>query len=145
MYLLAHLSCANQQHHKNRSLRELRAWAGELVSAGIQITPDCGSNNMGAGRGGAGVDEVLLDGGTTLHRRELHDGLEVLADLEGGSGGAATATAVRGRVPLLVVGTKEDMGEGFRRAGAALASDLGAGHVAVVSGGGFLPYSRAVL
>lgn len=119
----------------NRSLRELRAWADELASEGVQIL-DCGRNNSigGAGRGGASAADGVLDvGDTALRRRERHGGLEWPADVEGGSRG--TATAVGGRVPLLVVGTKEDMGEGFRREGAELAADLGAGHIAVVSGG----------
>lgn len=36
-------------------------------------------------------------------------------------------------MPFLMVGTKEDIGEGVRRQGARLASELGVEHVAVVS------------
>lgn len=117
----------------HRSLRELRAWAAELVSDGVQIL-DCG-NSVGARRGGTSVADEVFDGSSAWHHHERHEGLEGLADLEGGSRGAAMATAAGGRVPLLVVGTKQDIGKGVQRTGAEVASDLGAAHVTVVSRG----------
>lgn len=122
----------DNRHHEKRSLRELPGLADELASEGVHIL-NCSSIG-GAGRGSTSAADGVLDGGdTALRRRDRHGGQEGPADLEGGSRGAAAA--VRGRVPLLVVGTKEDMGEGFRRAGAELAGTLGAGHITVVSGG----------
>lgn len=56
--------------------------------------------------------------------------MDLLADLEGGSGGGGGGV---GAVPFLMVGTKEDIGEGVRRDGARLAAELGVRHVAVVS------------
>eukprot|EP00752_Nemacystus_decipiens_P002593 g2426.t1 len=108
-----------------RSLRELRGWTDELASAGVRILGSGG--NMGARSCGAGTPGAS-EGGTALRHQDREDGLESLTDLEGGSGGIGGAA---GAVPFLMVGTKEEMGEGVRRSGARLAAELGMGHVAV--------------
>lgn len=71
-------------------------------------------------------------GNDALYYQDPDNDREALADLEGGSAGAA-GKAVKGRLPLLVVGNKDDLGEGVRREGAGLASELCSGHVTVVS------------
>lgn len=108
-----------------RSLRELRAWTDELASAGIRILGSDGS--VGAPAGGANIGGGS-EGAAAPHRQDRRDEMGLLADLEGGSGGGAA-----GAVPFLMVGAKEDIGEGVRRDGARLASELGMGHVVVVS------------
>ncbi|CAM9952121.1 unnamed protein product [Scytosiphon promiscuus] len=124
-----------------RSLRELRAWVKELSSAGVPI--HAGSRSIHEFNSGAGYSRTRSDfpstngwkGSDSLHHREPDNDNVSLADLEGGSAGAAGKGA-RGRLPVLVVGSKEELGEGVRRAGAALASELCAGHVTVC---GFQP------
>lgn len=100
----------------------------ELASAGIRIlgtgsSPRAGGSGANAGGANAGGG---LENGSAL-RRDRQDPLSLLADLEDGSGGEA------GKVPFLMVGTKEDAGEGVRREGVTLATKIGMGHVAVVS------------
>lgn len=108
-----------------RSLRELRTWTDELASTGIRILGNDGSTGS---KGDGTNPDGVSGGGTALHHRDRQDKPDLLADLEGGSRGGAV-----GAIPFLMVGTKEDVGEGVRRDGARLASELGMGHVAVVS------------
>ena len=81
-------------------------------------------------RGSSASTGGTSDGNRALRHQDQQDGLELLADLEGGSGGVGRAA---GAVPFLMVGTKEETGEGVRRDGAKLAAELGVGHVTVVS------------
>lgn len=118
----------------------MRAWAAEVDAAGVSVLssaskidsydnrPSAADSAGEAGRRG------WRAGGSATHRVQREEGAtEVLVgDLEGGS------RAVRGRVPLLVVGNKKDVGEGVQCAGGALALELGAAHVTVVSEGGRL-------
>lgn len=106
----------------------MRTWAKELDSAGVPILE--GSSRTATTSEGLGTKGSRGVG--AFYHGESDDDREALADLEGGSSGAA-GKAIEGRVPLLVVGSKDDVGEGVRRAGAELASELGAGHVTVVS------------
>ncbi|CAM9620090.1 unnamed protein product [Ectocarpus fasciculatus] len=111
-----------------RSLRDLRAWVAELDSAGISILGGDSGNNGRSSATTSSYARGFRDGRSTEHPPEfLSDGL--VADLEGGGSGAAAAGG--GKVPLMVVGAKADTGEGVRREGGALASELGAGHVTV--------------
>ncbi|CAN0083283.1 unnamed protein product, partial [Hapterophycus canaliculatus] len=121
-----------------RSLRQVRAWVDELESAGVPILED--SSSIGNIKSGTSNNRTRRDhpitneprGNRTFHYREPDDYQKAHADLEGGSTGAA-GRVVEGRLPLLVVGSKDDIGEGVRRDGVALASELCVGHVTVVS------------
>ncbi|CAN0499756.1 unnamed protein product [Ectocarpus sp. 12 AP-2014] len=107
-----------------RSLRDLRVWVAELDSAGISVLSESGNN----GRSSATASSYARSLRSTEHPPDFFsEGLA--ADLEGG--GSVTAAVGGGRVPLMVVGAKADTVEGVRREGGALASELGAGHVAV--------------
>ena len=121
-----------------RSAAQLRAWVTELDSAGVSVTGGekggtgffgRGSGNGGGGQGasthGESGRDIVLPGGR--HADDTH----IITDLEGGS-----KATTDGRVPVLVVGNKEDVGESMRSAGSTLASELGAGHVSVVREGG---------
>ncbi|CAN0463474.1 unnamed protein product, partial [Ectocarpus sp. 8 AP-2014] len=110
-----------------RSLRDLRVWVAELDSAGISILGKSGNNGRSSATASSS-GRSLRDGRSTEHPPDFFsEGLA--ADLEGG--GSGTAAVGGGRVPLKVVGAKADTGEGVRREGEALASELDAGHVAV--------------
>lgn len=129
-----------------RSVAQLRAWVTELDSAGVPVTggEEAGTGFFGRGNGGGGGGGG--EGASTQGERgrgiALTDGRHtddtyMRTDLEGGS-----RATTDGRVPVLVVGNKEDVGESMRSTGSALASELGAGHVSVVreSGGGCFSY-----
>lgn len=103
-------------------------WVGELDSAGISILGDSDNNGRSSATAPSHA-RSLRDGRITEHPPDFFsEGLA--ADLEGGGSGAAAVGD--GRVPLMVIGAKADTGEGVRGEGEALASELGAAHVAVV-------------
>lgn len=105
----------------------------------MSLSPALSSKNgvLGRGRGDARGGEGGFKHGmseNSQHREQREFMMDAMGDLEGGPGGAA----VQGRTPVLVVGNKEDLGGGggggVRCTGAALAEELGAAHVTVVSG-----------
>lgn len=120
-----------------RSVGELRAWVTELDAAGIPVACGEKAGTGFFGRGGGGGGSGSGGQGASTHGERgrgiaLPDGRQaddtyMNTDLEGGS-----RATTGGRVPVLIVGNKEDVGESMRVAGSALASELGAGHVSVV-------------
>ncbi|CBN75784.1 LIP1, Ras superfamily GTPase [Ectocarpus siliculosus] len=110
-----------------RSLRDLRVWVAELDSAGISILGKSGNNGRSSATASSSGRSLRSGRSTEYPPDFFSEGLA--ADLEGG--GSGTAAVGGGRVPLIVVGAKADTGEGVRREGGALASELGVGHVAV--------------
>lgn len=122
-----------------RSVGELRAWVAELDSAGVPVTGGEKSRTGFFGRGGGGSRDGGQDASTHGERGRgmaadgrQPDDTSTKIDLEGGS-----RAPTDGRVPVLVVGTKVDVGESMRSAGRTLASELGACHVSVVREGCF--------
>lgn len=121
----------------SRSVGELRTWVTELTSAGVPVSD--GENKKSSSFFGMGGDVGRGQGFITPgdrgrdiahdRRERQQDDTFLKTDLEGGSRGT-----LEGRVPVLVVGNKEDVGESMRGAGSTLASELGAGHVSVVRG-----------
>lgn len=125
----------------SRSVGELRTWVTELGSAGVLISDGeikTSSSFFGGGGGSSsssGVQNASTSGGrgrdvTFDGRGQQRDDTLIMTDLEGGS-----RRTLAGRVPTLVVGNKEDVGESMRGAGSTLASELGVGHVSVVREG----------
>lgn len=108
--------------HNERSLREMRGWVDEIDSAGISIIP---RNGQGATDTQRNFEYSGRDDGR--HESEM----AILDELEGGGPKAA----VEGRVPLLVVGNKEDLHGHSNHSGdgSAFAAELSAGYVTLVS------------
>ena len=109
--------------------------AGVLISDGEIKTSSSFFGGGGGSSSSSGVQNASTSGGrgrdvTFDGRGQQRDDTLIMTDLEGGS-----RRTLAGRVPTLVVGNKEDVGESMRGAGSTLACELGAGHVSVVREG----------